>query len=293
MSARFCVLASGSSGNCAFVQSDNFGLLIDAGIGPRHIASRLAAVGASWRQVNAVLLTHTHSDHWKDYSFRHMAQLRIPLYCSELHHSDLNRLGGCFRSLLDAELVRPLSVGEALELSGGVVCRSVLVPHDAEPTFAFRIDGPPGLFGPQWSLGYASDLGEVPPALVGAFADVNVLAIEFNHCERMERASGRPRMLIDRVLGPLGHLSNEQAAEAVRTVVRNSAPGALRHLVQLHLSRDCNRPTLAAEIGRAALAEVNSGAVVTTAKQHSSSRMIALDPQRQSRGQSRARSAAE
>jgi phosphoribosyl 1,2-cyclic phosphodiesterase len=276
MSARFCVLASGSAGNCAFLKWDGFGLLIDAGIGPRFIASRLAAVGASWRHVNAVLLTHTHSDHWKDYTFRHLAQLGIPLYCSELHHADLHRLGGHFQSLLTAGLVRPLLQSDLLELSGGVVCRPVLVPHDADPTFAFRLDGPPGLFGPQWSLGYASDLGEVPSALLSAFADVNVLAIEFNHCERMERASGRPRFLIDRVLGPHGHLSNEQAAAAVRAVVRASAPGALRHLVQLHLSRDCNRATLAAEIGRAALEDSSCQATVTTAKQHSASRIIAL-----------------
>src|SRR5207247_1154514 len=62
MPARFCVLASGSAGNCAFLQADGFGLLIDIGLGPRFIASRLATVGASWRHVHAVLLTHTHSD---------------------------------------------------------------------------------------------------------------------------------------------------------------------------------------------------------------------------------------
>ena len=66
MAARFCVLASGSSGNCVFVQSDGFGFLIDFGIGPRFIASRLAAVGATWRDVHAVFLTHTHTDHWKE-----------------------------------------------------------------------------------------------------------------------------------------------------------------------------------------------------------------------------------
>ena len=63
MPARFCVLASGSAGNCAFVQADGYGVLIDAGLGPRFIASRLATVGAAWRDVHAVVLTHTHSDH--------------------------------------------------------------------------------------------------------------------------------------------------------------------------------------------------------------------------------------
>ena len=277
MSARFCVLASGSSGNCAFVQADGFGLLIDAGLGPRFIASRLAAVGASWRDVHAVLLTHTHSDHWKDLTLGHMAQLRVPFYCCPRHHAGLTRHAGCFDQLVAGDLVRPFVGGEPLELSAGVTVRPIAVPHDSDPTYGFRIDGPPGLFGPQWSIGYASDLGEARPDLIQAFADVNVLALEFNHCERMEQASGRPRFLVERVLGPQGHLSNDQAADAVRAVVRASDPRSLKHLVQLHLSRDCNLPTMALEAGRTALADVGSAAAVMTAQQYATSRIISLD----------------
>jgi phosphoribosyl 1,2-cyclic phosphodiesterase len=277
MPARFCVLASGSAGNCTFLQSDGFGLLIDIGIGPRLLGARLSAVGASWQQVNAVLLTHTHTDHWKDLTLCQLRRLKIPLYCSPAHHDSLSRVDGYFDSLREAGLVRPLEPGKRLELSADLSCKTVTVPHDAEPTFAFRIDGGRGLFGPQWSVGYAADLGEARSDLIGAFADVNVLAIEFNHCVHMEKTSGRPRMLVDRVLSQFGHLSNDQAADAVRAVVRNSSPGALRHLVQLHLSRDCNRQSLAAERGRAALVDVGSSALVTTANQYAASRIISLD----------------
>jgi phosphoribosyl 1,2-cyclic phosphodiesterase len=276
MPARFCVLASGSAGNCAFLQADGFGLLIDAGLGPRYIAARLATVGASWRDVHAVIITHTHSDHWKDLTFAHLAQLRIPLYCSPGHHDGLTRFDGHFEVLHANGLVRPAHDGESLELRPGLVCRPIAVPHDCDPTYAFRIDGPPGLFGPQWSLGYASDLGMVRPDLVEAFADVNVLAIEFNHCERMERASGRPRFLVQRVLGDDGHLSNGQAADAVGQVARASAAGSLKHLVQLHLSRECNTPSLAAAAGRAALANSGSSAALTTAQQYHPSQVISL-----------------
>jgi uncharacterized NAD-dependent epimerase/dehydratase family protein len=89
--------------------------------------------------------------------------------------------------------------------------------------------------------------------------------------------SGRPRFLIQRVLGAQGHLSNDQAAEAVRAIVRGSDVKSLKHLVQLHLSRDCNLPSLAQEAGRAALADVKSGAAVTTAQQYAASRVISLD----------------
>jgi phosphoribosyl 1,2-cyclic phosphodiesterase len=277
MPARFCVLASGSSGNCALVQSDNFGLLIDAGLGPRYVAARLAAVGASWRDVHAVVLTHTHSDHWKDLTLAHLRQQGVPFYCCPRHHDGLTRHGGEFEPLRAADLVRSFDAGDVLELPGGLTVRPIPVPHDADPTFAFRIDGPAGLFGPQWSIGYASDLGEARPGLISAFADVNVLALEFNHCERMERASGRPRFLIQRVLGANGHLSNDQAADAVRAVVRASDPKSLRHVVQLHLSRDCNLPSLAQEAGRAALADVGSTATITTAQQYAVSRIISLE----------------
>jgi phosphoribosyl 1,2-cyclic phosphodiesterase len=277
MPARFCVLASGSAGNCAFLQANGFGLLIDIGLGPRFIASRLAAVGASWRDVHAVLLTHTHSDHWKDLTLVCLQRLCVPLYCSPRHHASMTRHDGGFDPLAAAGLVRPFADDEPFELNAGVVARPIPVPHDSDPTYGFRIDGPSGLFGPQWSLGYASDLGECRPDLVAAFADVNVLALEFNHCERLEQASGRPRFLIQRVLGENGHLSNRQAADSVREIVRASAAGSVRHLVQLHLSRDCNRPTLAAEAGREALADVGCAATVITAQQYATSRVVALD----------------
>jgi phosphoribosyl 1,2-cyclic phosphodiesterase len=276
MPARFCVLASGSAGNCAFIQSDGFGVLIDAGLGPRFIASRLASIGAAWRDVHAVFLTHTHSDHWKDFTLVQLRQQQVPFYCSPRHHEGLSRHGGSFAPLAAAGLVRPIE-NEPAGLGSGITVRPIPVPHDCDPTYGFRIDGPPGLFGPQWSIGYASDLGEARPELIAAFADVNVLALEFNHCERMERASRRPRFLIDRVLGAEGHLSNDQAAEAVRAVVEASDPKSLKHLVQLHLSRDCNLPSLAREAGQAALAAVGSAAIVATAQQYAASRIISLD----------------
>ena len=225
MPARFCVLASGSAGNCAFLQANGFGLLIDIGLGPRFIASRLAAIGASWANVHAVLLTHTHSDHWKDLTLHHLRRLQIPLYCSPRHHVSMTRYNGGFEPLAASGLVRPFVDGEPLELQAGVIARPLALPHDSDPTYGFRIDGPPGLFEPQWSVGYASDLGECRPELVEAFADVNVLALEFNHCERMERASSRPRFLIQRVLSDQGHLSNVQAGNAVREIVRASVAG--------------------------------------------------------------------
>lgn len=277
MASRFCVLASSSSGNCTFLQADGFGVLIDIGIGPRFIASRLASMGASWADVHAVLLTHTHADHWKEWTLRELARRRIPLYCTSEHANDLALAGAAIEPLAAAGLVRTLKPGATLMLRPGLHCRAIAVPHDSEPTLAFRLDGPTGPFAPEWSIGYAADLGEPTADLLELFRGVHVLALEFNHCERMERSSGRPRHLIERVLSPRGHLSNRQAADFVRQLGRAGGAAALRHLVQLHLSRQCNRPRLAAEFGRAALADLGVTAAVMTALPQAASWIITLD----------------
>jgi phosphoribosyl 1,2-cyclic phosphodiesterase len=216
--------------------------------------------------IQAVLLTHTHSDHWRDRTLAYLARLRIPLYCHESHHAALLRWSGAFGQLLADGLVRPFAAGDRLELAPGVSCRPFAVRHDAGATFGFRLEGPADLFGRAPALAYAADLGCWDDELVAHLADVDLLALEFNHDVGLERASGRAEPVIARVLGDEGHLSNDQAAALVREVLRRSTAGRLQHLVQLHLSRQCNRPALARESARAVLAEL-----VATARLHTSS----------------------
>src|SRR5207249_3732738 len=124
------------------------------------------------------------------------------------------------------------------------------------------------LFNEPATAAYAADLGSWDDSLAQALADVDLLALEFNHDVDMECASGRPPYLIDRVLGDEGHLSNVQAAGLLRAIMRVSAPGRLCQVVQLHLSRECNRPTLAADTARAALVESAPFAHLYTASQY-------------------------
>src|SRR5262245_57006907 len=130
---RFTVLASGSSGNAAFVQADGFGLLIDAGIGPRLLSSRLAVIGKSVKHIHAVLLTHTHTDHWKE---RTLAQLRthgIALYCHEAHVDFLAGASPAFETLRAADLVRTFAADKHIDLPRGLKCLPVPIPHDSDP----------------------------------------------------------------------------------------------------------------------------------------------------------------
>jgi phosphoribosyl 1,2-cyclic phosphodiesterase len=268
MGLRFTVLASGSGGNASLVETDTFGLLIDAGIGPRMLAQRLAAVGQSWAAINAVLLTHTHTDHWRDRTLAHLWRRQIPFYCHSGHGAFLHHYSPAFRQLAQADLLRSFDAHCCLEIAPGLHCQPLPIRHDGGPTFGFRIEGGHDLFGHPAALAYVADLGSWDESLVERLADVDLLAVEFNHDVSMENMSGRSPMLIARVLGDDGHLSNEQAASLVRAVLARSPAGRLRHLVQLHLSRECNRPSLARETLRALLVELNVNATVHTADQH-------------------------
>ncbi|HET6573688.1 MAG TPA: MBL fold metallo-hydrolase, partial [Fimbriiglobus sp.] len=165
-SARLTVLGSGSAGNASLLEVEGFGLLIDCGLGPRVLAERLAAVGLSWQAVSACLVTHTHRDHWNALTLAHLHRLKVPLFAHPRHHAAMS-VRGEYPPLAKAGLVREYAAGGWLDLTAGLACRPVRVPHDSEPTFAFRFEGA------GWALGFASDVGHVTADLVAAFAGVD------------------------------------------------------------------------------------------------------------------------
>ena len=275
MTLRFTMLASGSRGNSALVQTDGFGVLIDAGLGPDELEGRLRDAGHRWDHVNAMLLTHTHTDHWNDRTLARLCERGVPLYCSAMHHASLTKNSAAFTRMAEAGLVHGFIEDEEVRLSPGLRMRPVRVRHDAGATFGFRLEGPADLFGQSVAIGYAADLGTWDDRVAEGLADVDLLAVEFNHDLDLERSSKRPAFLIARVLGDEGHLSNDQAAALVRAVLARSTPGRLRHLVQLHLSGECNKPALAKAAGRGA---VPAGVRVHTAEQHRAGRVLRLEP---------------
>jgi hypothetical protein len=144
-------------------------------------------------------------------------------------------------------------------------CRPLRLRHDGA-TFGFRMETTVGLFGASAALAYAADLGSWTAKLAEDLANVDVLALEFNHDVAMQYASGRSPMLISRNLSDQGHLSNLQASQLLHEVLRMSSPGRIRHVVQLHLSRDCNRRAIARQAAQSALGE-NNGILLHTARQ--------------------------
>ena len=264
---ELAVLASGSSGNATLLRVDGFGLLIDAGVGPQKLVSLLRKIGKGWPDIDAMILTHTHADHWNDRVLSRLSKLGIPFYCHREHQPRLSRLGTGFLQLRSAKLIRYYREEEPLQFANGLSCQAVPVKHDSGPTFGFRFERKASLFDTPWAMGYASDLGTWDEAVAQAFANVDVLAVEYNHDEQLQKTSRRPWQLIERVMSDEGHLSNHQAALLTAEIVNRSVPNRLHAVVQLHLSRDCNRPHLARESAEGILRELSHPCEVHTASQ--------------------------
>ncbi len=278
MAVRFTVLASGSRGNSSLVRAGGAGLLIDLGLGPRTLEERLTAVGASLDGVCAAVLTHTHGDHVGDAALTALARRRIPLYCHEGHHRELGRFRGYAR-LAEAGLLRDFDDRPFL-VPGGLNVEPFPVRHDGGPTFGFRVEGRDSGRSRPVAVGYLADSGCWTEAMAEGLADADLVGVEFNHDVDLQRRSGRPYHLIARNLGDGGHLSNAQGASLVSEVLRMSRPGAVRHVVLLHLSEQCNRPDLALAAARGAIRGTGRRVKVHVASQWSSSPDLLVEPGR-------------
>ncbi|MGL6074006.1 MAG: MBL fold metallo-hydrolase [Fimbriiglobus sp.] len=276
MQGEFVVLGSGSTGNAAVLRVGRVGTLIDFGFGPQAIGYALAQVGMSWANITQAIITHTHTDHWNRDTLAHFRRCNIRLIAHAEHHDQL-----CahekYLPLKRANLVAVYRESVPFWLAEGLTVTTVRIPHDADATCALRFDQVTS-DGQVWSLGYASDVGEATPQILDAFVELDALALEFNHDVPMQLNSRRPQLLIRRVLGPNGHLSNEAAASLVESIISRSTSGLLRHLFQLHLSRECNTAKLAQEAALKMLVRIKSGAELITTTPHEPTPKITLIP---------------
>ncbi len=232
---RVCVLGSGSSGNATVVKLGGAVVLVDAGFGPRTTARLLNGIGLSIDDIDAICLTHLDHDHFKPTWFNTLAAKRIAVYLHTRHLKAIYRRGENARLLERAGLLREVN-GQPFEPVAGLSVRTVALPHDRKGTTGFLMESQAG------RIGYATDLGCVPDELITRFAGVDLLAIESNYDPRMQVTSDRPEMLKQRIMGGRGHLSNEQAFDAVQRITDQCPHGGPRHVVLLHPSRQCNCP---------------------------------------------------
>lgn len=237
MSLELCILASGSSGNSTVLRTPGGVVLIDAGIGPRAIVKRMDGSGVGVSDVKAICLTHLDRDHFSPTWFDTICKRNIKLFC---HADRIDTLRALTRDCSTPVRIDTFN-GKAFEPVERVRFHAISLEHDAEGSHGFVIEG----FGAK--IGYATDLGRVPKSLLEHFCGVDLLAIESNYDREMELSSPRPWFLKQRIMGGKGHLSNEQAFEAVRAILDRCQSKSKRlpqHIVLLHRSRQCNCPTI-------------------------------------------------
>jgi len=240
MSLELCVLASGSSGNCSMVRAADGVVLVDAGIGPRTTAKRMDGSGVSLGDVRAICLTHLDSDHFNANWIPTIVRRGIRMYCCAARVDSLIRRAELDVADAFASLIFPFD-REPFDVLPGVVLRPLPFAHDRQGSHGFVIE----TVGCR--IGYATDLGRVPVTLIEDFCDLDVLAIESNYDPVMQQTSGRPFFLQQRIMGGRGHLSNQQAFDAIRAILDRCERAARRlpcHIVLLHRSRQCNCPKL-------------------------------------------------
>ena len=241
MSLEICILASGSSGNCSAVRCPAGVFLIDAGIGPRTTARRLAGTGVDLSAVSAVCLTHLDRDHFTPHWLATLIRQRMAIFCHQSICSEILAMAGQSPKTQGlGDLLRPFDGREFAPLPG-LKCSPIRLAHDRLGSHGFLLDG----FGCR--LGYATDLGRVPDAMLDQFRDLDILALESNYDPQMQLESSRPWVLKRRIMGGRGHLSNQQALGAVRSILDRAQVDGRRlpsHIVLLHRSRQCNCPNL-------------------------------------------------
>lgn len=231
MSLELCILASGSAGNAAILRSPAGVLLIDAGIGPRTLTKRLDGTGVRPTDISALCLTHLDGDHFSPRWVSTLRRLNIPVYC---HANKIDGLALSFPDLVP--LIRPFKITPFSPIEG-LTCDPIHFAHDRLGSHGFVVDG----FG--YRIGYATDLGHVPPHFFDQFRDLDCIALESNYDPQMQADSARPWFLKRRITGGHGHLSNAQALAAIRKLL-DCARQLPDHIVLLHRSQECNCPEL-------------------------------------------------
>ena len=221
---RFASLGSGSRGNALIVDVGDTRVLLDCGFSVKATVERLGRLGIAAESIDAVLLTHEHSDHLGS-AARFAARFGLPVYLTY----------GTQQALSDGRPNCRLIDSHQAFAIGSLEVQAFPVPHDArEPVQYVFSDG-------QHRLGVLTDCGTVTAHALSMLDACDALILECNHDTRLLAESSYPAMLKRRISGNFGHLGNGQAAELLTRIETSR----LQHIVAAHLSEQNNRPELA------------------------------------------------
>jgi phosphoribosyl 1,2-cyclic phosphodiesterase len=228
-------LQSGSNGNCYFVQAGATRLLVDAGISAQTACRRLAQFGQQIRDIDAILISHDHSDHTRSMGI-FQRQFRAPLFITR------KTLAAAQSAVRPGRLndIRHFNAGDTVEIRD-VRVDTIPTPHDSADGVAFVIEHE------DRRLGILSDLGHVFDGLRDVLLSLDAVVIESNYDRQMLASGPYPEHLKRRIRGPGGHLSNDEAADLVAGATMFQR---LRWACLCHLSAENNCPQRALQTHR-------------------------------------------
>lgn len=231
MKLSFISLASGSSGNCYYLGTAQYGILIDAGVGIRTIKKVLRDYNIEFSKIVAVLVTHDHADHIKTVGCLG-EKLNIPIYTTDAVHKGIDKSRYVEETLIGSRKVIEKEVSFSIR---DFMITAFEVPHDSSDNVGYHI-----VFE-KHKFTFATDVGHITETVGKYLRMANHLIIEANYDEEMLRFGTYPSFLKERVSSPTGHLSNREAAE----FLAQNYTTDLKDIWLCHLSRDNNHPELA------------------------------------------------
>lgn len=233
---ELCSIASGSSGNCIYVGTENGHLLIDAGISGKRIEEGLNSIGLKTAEMQGILVTHEHIDHVAGLGVL-ARRYGIPLYATKGTIESVKRMKSVGK--IEETLFYEVEPEREFEI-GGMSIEPIAISHDAAEPVAYKIKQG------QKSAAVMTDLGYYDTRIVQKLQNVDALLLEANHDVRMLETGPYPYPLKQRILGERGHLSNENCGRLLGEILHDNFKGA----VLGHLSKENNYPQLAYETVR-------------------------------------------
>jgi len=233
---RLAPIASGSSGNCIYVGNSNTHIIIDAGISGKRIVEGLNAINVGVKDLNGILVTHEHSDHISALGIM-SRKCHIPIYATKETIQALHEM----KSLgeIDESMYREIKADQVFCIHD-LEINPMHVSHDAANPVAYCFtDG-------KKKLAIVTDLGCYDQYTVSRLKEMDVLMIEANHNVNMLQVGSYPYYLKQRILGDLGHLSNEICGQLINEVLHDG----LQEIILGHLSKENNHEEIAYETVR-------------------------------------------
>ena len=230
---RICSIASGSSGNCIYIGSDNTHILIDCGISGKRIEQGIHDIGLDVNDISAVLVTHEHTDHIKGLGVM-SRRYGLNIYTSAKTYQAILRTPGIGE--IDPALLGEIGADKPFQI-GDLMIRPFRISHDAADPLGFRVQ-----CGKR-STAVATDMGTFDEYTIRQLLDLDTILIESNHDVNMLEVGRYPYPLKRRILSDRGHLSNEAAGLLLNEILHDN----MKHIILGHLSAENNYPALAYE----------------------------------------------